>query len=113
MHCVAWLQLAQQTKLRDAVRADLFPTADMIVSMSREFGVPLTAEDFEGEKRFERISAWIGLSAMNSVWSENPCMSGSVCSLLTSDFFLFCFICCSCFVFIVFPLSFIVKWHSL
>ena len=43
-------QLSQQMKLRDAIHADLFPTADMIVSMSREFGVPLTAKGFEGKQ---------------------------------------------------------------
>ena len=43
-------QLSQQTKLRNAIRADLFPTADMIVSMSREFQAPLTVEDFEGKQ---------------------------------------------------------------
>ena len=42
------LQLSKQTRLRDAVRNALFPTAEMVISMSREFGVPLTAEDFEG-----------------------------------------------------------------
>ena len=42
------LQLSKMTKLKDAIRNDLLPTADMVVSMSREFGVPLTTEDFEG-----------------------------------------------------------------
>lgn len=43
-----YLQLAQAEKLRDAMRTELFPSAEMVVSMSREFGVPITAEDFEG-----------------------------------------------------------------
>ena len=34
--------------LKDAVRNDVFPTTEMVISMSREFGVPLTAKDFEG-----------------------------------------------------------------
>lgn len=39
-------QLLKLTKLREVTRNNLFPTADMVISMSREFGVPLTAEDF-------------------------------------------------------------------
>lgn len=39
-------QILKVTKLREVTRNDLFPSADMVVSMSREFGVPLTAEDF-------------------------------------------------------------------
>lgn len=39
-------QVLKLSKLREVCRNDLFPSADMIVSMSREFGVPLTAEDF-------------------------------------------------------------------
>ena len=27
----------------------MFPTSEMILSVSREFGIPLTAEDFGGE----------------------------------------------------------------
>ena len=46
--CLSALQLSQCGKLRDAWRADLFPSADMVVTMSREFGVPITADDFEG-----------------------------------------------------------------
>lgn len=34
--------------LREVCRNDLFPTAEMVTAMSREFGVPLTAEDFGG-----------------------------------------------------------------
>ncbi|KAK6176744.1 hypothetical protein SNE40_014985 [Patella caerulea] len=40
-------QLSTIDKLRDAVRNDLFPTSEMVISMSREFGVPFTAEDFD------------------------------------------------------------------
>ena len=36
-------------KMRDVVRNSLFPSAEMVVSMSREFGVPLTTDDFEGK----------------------------------------------------------------
>ena len=42
------LQLSRCPRLRDGLRNDLFPSADMILSMSREFGVPMTAEDFDG-----------------------------------------------------------------
>ena len=45
-------QLLNVVKLRDATRGDLFPSAEMVISMSREFGVPLTAEDFGGTIRF-------------------------------------------------------------
>ena len=37
-------------KLRDVVFSQLFPTSEMVISMSREFGIPLTYEDFENEK---------------------------------------------------------------
>ncbi|CAH1783576.1 unnamed protein product [Owenia fusiformis] len=40
-------ELMRSKTLRDCVRNDLFPSAEMVVSMSREFGVPLTSEDFE------------------------------------------------------------------
>ncbi|KAF6032794.1 KIAA1257 [Bugula neritina] len=38
-------QLVNCTNLKAAGRNDLFPTSDEVISMSREFGVPLTAED--------------------------------------------------------------------
>ncbi|KAL3851655.1 hypothetical protein ACJMK2_015384 [Sinanodonta woodiana] len=40
-------QIVKATKVTDVVRNDLFPTADMVVSVSKEFGVPFTTEDFE------------------------------------------------------------------
>ncbi|XP_048243138.1 uncharacterized protein LOC124146111 isoform X2 [Haliotis rufescens] len=40
-------QLCRLKKFRDAIRNSLFPTADMVISMSREFGVPFTSEDFQ------------------------------------------------------------------
>ena len=49
MLTIFFLQVLKLTKLREVTRNDLFPSADMVVSMSREFGVPLTAEDFGGK----------------------------------------------------------------
>ena len=43
------LQMVKVKTLREVSRNDLFPTADMVTAMSREFGVPLTAEDFGGK----------------------------------------------------------------
>ncbi|XP_060570277.1 uncharacterized protein LOC132728621 [Ruditapes philippinarum] len=40
-------ELIKAKSVKDAVRNELFPTADMVVSMSKEFGVPFTTEDFE------------------------------------------------------------------
>ena len=42
-------QMTKLKQVRGAVRNELFPTADMVVSMSKEFGVPFTTEDFEGK----------------------------------------------------------------
>lgn len=42
-------QLINSNVMKDVVRNSLFPTADMVISMSREFGVPITQEDFDGE----------------------------------------------------------------
>ena len=35
--------------MKDVVKNNIFLTSEMVVSMSKEFGVPFTAEDFEGE----------------------------------------------------------------
>lgn len=40
-------ELTRIKNMRDAVRNELFPTAEMVVSMSKEFGVPFTTDDFE------------------------------------------------------------------
>ncbi|XP_033746510.1 uncharacterized protein LOC117331748 isoform X3 [Pecten maximus] len=40
-------ELTKLDQMRNVVRNDLFPNADMIISMSKEFGVPLTQADFE------------------------------------------------------------------
>ena len=39
-------KILKASKLREVVKNDLFPTPEMILSVSREFGIPLTAEDF-------------------------------------------------------------------
>ncbi|XP_063952895.1 uncharacterized protein LOC129255695 [Lytechinus pictus] len=43
-------QLVNQDKLRNVSKNDLYPSAESIVSLSREFGVPLTTADFEDLK---------------------------------------------------------------
>ncbi|XP_021347646.1 uncharacterized protein LOC110446691 isoform X2 [Mizuhopecten yessoensis] len=40
-------ELTKLDQMRSVVRNDLFPKADMVISMSKEFGVPLTQADFE------------------------------------------------------------------
>ena len=40
-------QLTSCKRLRDAIRNQLFPTDEMIASLGREFGIPLTTEDLE------------------------------------------------------------------
>lgn len=40
-------EITKLSQMKNVVRNDLFPTADMVISMSKEFGVPLTQEDFE------------------------------------------------------------------
>ena len=48
--CVIFIQVLKVKKLRDVVFSNLFPTAEMVISMSREFGIPLTYDDFENEQ---------------------------------------------------------------
>nr|KAI8733024.1 hypothetical protein BgiMline_028969 [Biomphalaria glabrata] len=40
-------QITKLHKMTHVVRNDLFPTAEMVVMMSREFGVPFTQQDYE------------------------------------------------------------------
>nr|XP_022302036.1 uncharacterized protein LOC111110021 isoform X1 [Crassostrea virginica]XP_022302037.1 uncharacterized protein LOC111110021 isoform X1 [Crassostrea virginica]XP_022302039.1 uncharacterized protein LOC111110021 isoform X1 [Crassostrea virginica] len=40
-------QVMNSNVMKDVVRNSLFPSADMVISMSREFGVPITQEDFD------------------------------------------------------------------
>ena len=40
--------MLRSDKFRDVTRNDLFPTAEMVKAMSKEFGVPITADDLEG-----------------------------------------------------------------
>ena len=49
-------QLLVEFRLRNLTRCDLLPSADMIQSMSREFGVPLTDNELEQLKHGEKIS---------------------------------------------------------
>ncbi|XP_062581954.1 uncharacterized protein LOC134243735 isoform X3 [Saccostrea cucullata] len=40
-------QIVNSNVMKDVIRNSLFPLADMVISMSREFGVPITQEDFD------------------------------------------------------------------
>nr|KAG5711366.1 hypothetical protein BaRGS_006063 [Batillaria attramentaria] len=40
-------EMSRMHLMKDIVKNDIFPTAEMVVSMSKEFGVPFTVEDFE------------------------------------------------------------------
>jgi len=42
-------------KLRDAIRNEMFPTDEMIASLGREFGIPLTIDDFEDAAEADKI----------------------------------------------------------
>ena len=43
-------QLFSESLLRDVIRADLMPTGDMVLSMSKEFGVPLNQQELDDLK---------------------------------------------------------------
>ncbi|XP_071961619.1 uncharacterized protein [Antedon mediterranea] len=43
------------TQLRELTKNDLFPSAKMILSLSREFGIPLTTTDFEELKLTKKV----------------------------------------------------------
>ena len=49
-------QLLSEHRLRNVVRCDLLPTTDMVASMSREFGIPLTDEEIEQFKKAPSVS---------------------------------------------------------
>ena len=49
------------------MRNDLFPTPEMILSVSCEFGIPLTAEDFGGELMMDWGSWGLGVSVVTGV----------------------------------------------
>ncbi|KAL8603356.1 hypothetical protein ACOMHN_039719 [Nucella lapillus] len=40
-------EISRMHLMKDVVKNNIFPTSDMVVSMSKEFGVPFTADDFE------------------------------------------------------------------
>lgn len=42
--------------MTEVVKYDLFPTPEMVVTMSREFGVPFTQKDFDGKYSFSLLS---------------------------------------------------------
>lgn len=42
--------LCQSKRLRDVIRGDLLPSAEMITALSDEYGVPLTDEDLFPQK---------------------------------------------------------------
>lgn len=60
--------------MKDVVKNDIFLTADMVVSMSKEFGVPFTAEDFEGT--LPSSPAWSDIKTpkytTEDVFEKNP-----------------------------------------
>ena len=39
--------MSRMHMMKDVVKNDIFLSSDMVISMSKEFGVPFTAEDFE------------------------------------------------------------------
>ncbi|CAF0762637.1 unnamed protein product [Didymodactylos carnosus] len=49
-------EMVKMHNLRSSVKHNLFPTADMIVSLSKEFGVPITQKEFEAFSSYKPYS---------------------------------------------------------
>ena len=49
IHISVHIQLTHVLRLSNAVKYDLFPTTEMVVGLSAEFGVPATFEDLACE----------------------------------------------------------------
>lgn len=58
-------QLCQCTSLQTAIRNELLPSVPMIVSLGREFGVPLTRDDFH-DAYVENLLAVPGIGQQES-----------------------------------------------
>lgn len=66
--------------MKNVVRNGLFPTADMVISMSKEFGVPLTQEDFEGKIIEHGARVYISGVWFSEVFNIEISMSKGFCA---------------------------------